>query len=61
MPANCQLLFGVLIKIATFDIIPVDGIMDYIDRVIQATYDAESVGENFHEFEYESSDPIQNL
>ena len=35
--------------------------MDYIDRKMQATDDAEDVGENFHEFEYESSDPIKNL
>ena len=31
MPANTQMLFSVLVKIATFDVIPVDGIMEKLD------------------------------
>ena len=40
MPANCQLLYGMLIKAATFDIVPVDGIMDFIATYLTTTNDS---------------------
>ena len=46
MPANCQLLFSYVVKIATFDLIPVDGIMEWIDKVVKTENDI-TMGENF--------------
>ena len=34
MPANCQVVFMIIVKIATFDIIPVDPIMEEIHEVV---------------------------
>ena len=60
MPANCQLLFTVVVKIATFDLIPVDGIMELIGRNLHTSQDAYKMPGNFEEFGYETTDPIQN-
>ena len=30
VPANCKFVFSIMVKIATFDVIPVDGIMESI-------------------------------
>ena len=40
MPANCVLLFTVIVKIVTFDMIPVDIIMDEIDEILKPSPDA---------------------
>ena len=61
MPANCQLLFTVVVKIATFDLIPVDGIMEEIKTHIKTAKDSYTMPENLQEFGYESTDPVQNL
>ena len=34
MPANVQMLFIIVVKIATFDILPIDGIMEWFDETI---------------------------
>ena len=47
MPANCQLLFSVLVKIATFDLIPVDGVMDEIDRMMPTEDSHIEIPDNF--------------
>ena len=52
MPANCQLLFTIVVKVATFDMIPVDGIMDKINQVIRTKNDEYSMQENFQAFGY---------
>ena len=31
MPANCKELFQVIVQIVTYDLIPVDGVMSWID------------------------------
>ena len=46
MPANCQVLFMMIVKVATFDIIPVDGIMAAIDKAIP-TEDGYEMPQNF--------------
>ena len=61
MPANCQLLFSVLIKMATFDLVPVDPVMDFIAGHLSVTDDSHRVENNFKEFGFETTDPIQNL
>ena len=47
MPANCQLLFTIVVKIATFDLIPVDGIMDKLKGVLRTSHDDYRMGDNF--------------
>ena len=61
MPANCQLLYGMLIKMATFDIVPVDGIMDFIASYLTTTDDSSLIEDHFIGFGFETTDPIQNL
>ena len=41
--------------------IPVDGIMDKIDEVVHTRKDRYEMQENFQQFDYTSTDPIQNL
>ena len=47
MPANCQMLFMIVVKIATFDLIPVDGIMEGLDKLIVTKGDAYEMQHNF--------------
>ena len=47
MPANVQLLFQLVVKIATFDMLPVDGIMEWFDETIQTTSDPYAMPDNF--------------
>ena len=61
MPANSQILFSVIVRVATFDLIPVEGIMDWIQEKFQASPDHIEVGDNWKEFEYYSTDPVHNL
>ena len=60
IPANAKVVFEILIKIATFDLIPVDSIIEVITGLFESTDDFE-VPENFTEFDYNSTDPIDNL
>ena len=60
MPANCQVLFRVIVKIVTFDWIPIDGFMDSVEKIFKGKVDIE-LSDNFAEFQYETTDPIQNL
>ena len=60
MPANCQVLFLVVVKIATFDLIPVDGFMESVEQIFDGKYDL-NLSDNFAEFGYETTDPVQNL
>ena len=61
VPANCQLLFGIMVKIATFDVIPVDGIMEDITRWLGVEDDGYLLSKNFHDFDYNTTNPIDNL
>ena len=58
MPANCQLLFSILIKMATFDVVPVDPIMDFIARYLRVTDDSYLIEQNFKDFGFKTTDPI---
>ena len=57
MPANCQLVFSIFVKIATFDLIPVDGIMNKIDEFLDLEPDI-FLNENFIELGYDSTNPL---
>ena len=46
IPANAKVVFEILIKIATFDLIPVDSIIEVITGIFDSTDDFE-VPENF--------------
>ena len=59
-PANCQSVFSSLINVATFDLIPVSPIIEPITSVLK-TYDDVDIPDCFREFEYISTNPIQNL
>ena len=61
MPANCQYLFSIIITVATFDLFPMDGILEIIDDILGAIDDEYLMLDNFKEFEYESTNPINNL
>ena len=50
-PANCKTVFSSLINIVTFDLIPVDSIIDPIASII-GTSDDKEMPDNFREFEY---------
>ena len=60
-PANCQIMFTIIVKIATFDMISVDGIIDWVSEYVDSTPDRKPVGSQFHEFGYEQSNPVRNL
>ena len=47
-------------KIATFDLIPVDGIMSEIEELFEGKHDYK-LSENFSQMEYKTTDPVQNL
>ena len=48
MPANCQLVFSFIIKIATFDVVDVSTIMDWIDEIFPSESDEDIVmNDNF--------------
>ena len=62
MPANCQLIFLVVVKIATFDLLPIDGLMDKISEMIDnERVQNPDLNESFYEMGYESTDPVRNL
>ena len=48
MPANSQMLFSVIVKIATFDVINVDPIMEWLDGLMPTIDDSRSeMADNF--------------
>ena len=61
MPANVQMLFMIVVKIATFDMLPVGGIMEWFDETIPTTSDPYAMPANFQEFGYETTNTVQNL
>ena len=58
MPANAQELFRHIVKVATFDLVNVDGVMELIASTLPTAADSFDLPENFHAFEYTSSDPV---
>ena len=47
MPANCQLLFEIVVKIVTFDIVSVDGILETFDQILKPVEFNEEQPDNF--------------
>ena len=60
-PANAQIMFVIIVKIATFDLISVDGIIDWMSKYVDSTPDRKPIGAQFKEFGYEQSNPVRNL
>ena len=52
-PANCQFMFEIIVSIATFDLISVDGIIDWVSKYVDSTPDKKPIGAQFHQFGYE--------
>ena len=61
MPANCHMLFSVFVKIVTFDLIPIDELMERVGEMYETEPEPSKMKFNFINFEYESTDPIKNL
>ena len=61
MPKNAKEFFKVLVTIAVFDVIPTNGLMDWAGNHIRASKVKNETPENFVDFEFEDSDPIQNM
>ena len=50
-----------MVKIATFDVIPVEGIMEDLQSWFDIEEDGHLLQQNFHEFDYNSTNPVDNL
>ena len=61
MPTNAKEFFKVLVTIAVFDVIPTDGLMEWVGNYIRASKIVNETPKNFIDFEFEDSDPIQNM
>ena len=61
MPGNAQMLFQVIIKIATFNILPTEDIIAGAESDIGIEHSDVDLTDNFEEFGFDSSDPIRNL
>ena len=58
MPTNATFFFRFVVAIATFDVIPVDGLMDWIGTYIRASQVANETPKSFVDFDFSDSDPI---
>ena len=61
MPANAQILFKILVSIATFDIVPAEQLIDGIENWLGIINDEFTLTESFADFQFDSSGPIHNL
>ena len=61
MPANANKLFSILIKIATFDLLPAEHVIEGIEEMLSITHDEIYLTENFVDFGFDSTTPMMNL
>ena len=61
MPSNAQVLFEVLIKIATVDIFPSEYFINQLEYMAGLVNDNVSLTENFEVYGYDSTGPMRNL
>ena len=61
MPANANKLFTILIKIATFDLVPAEHVIEGIENMLSITHDEIFLTENFVDFGFDSTAPMMNL
>ena len=61
MPSNANLLFQVIIKIATFDMIPTEAFIQEGENSFGLMRDPYTTSQNFTDFGFDSTDPIRNL
>ena len=60
-PANAYMLFEVIIKIATFDMIPTDSLIQGYEDDVGLVSGEYIISDNFADFGFDSADPIKNL
>ena len=61
MPTNAHILFKILIKIATLDLIPTELFLDDLQEEFGLTNDSFELTDNFVTFGFDSTGPIRNL
>ena len=63
MPANAHLFFQIIVKIANFEIIDqIDDVVDVFEEKTELREDEEFIlSDNFEDFEFTTTDMIQNL
>ena len=58
MPANSKEFFKYMVAIATFDLVPTEGVMGMIEVYIKTTRFEGDIKDTFQEFDYATTDPI---
>ena len=61
MPANAQMVFRMLVQIATFEFIPIGPLIEESETRIGIDNTEYSVTDNFEDFGFDTTDPIRNL
>ena len=61
MPSNAQIVFNVIVEIATFDIIPTEPLIESAEDDMGLIRKEYILTDNFEEFGFDSSDPVRNL
>ena len=61
LPANAYWLFSALLKIATFNFLPVEKFIDKFEEKLHLEHDNFSLSDTMADFGFDSSDPIRNL
>lgn len=61
MPQNADMLFTILMKIATFDLIPTEAVIDDMQVSMGIVDDNFILSDNFESYGFDSTGPIRNL
>ena len=61
MPSNASMLFQVIVKIATFDMLPTEEFIQAGEDRVGLQKDSISISDSFEDFGFDSTDPIRNL
>ena len=61
MPSNAHWLFSAILKVATFDVLPVEEIVEEFEESVGLERDSFELSDTMSENGYDSSDPIRNL
>ena len=61
MPGNAQFLFEIIVKIATFDVLPTEDFISDAEDSFGIEYKEYTLTDTFADYGFDSSDPIRNL
>lgn len=62
MPPNAGIVFQNIMKVATFDIVDTDPLVDYLESTFGLTWkESAALNSSFDEMGYETLDPMRNL